>query len=46
MIFISTPFSREAANRLNNLSVPAFKVGSGSVTIIPYWSIFANLKSL
>ncbi len=27
--FISTPFSREAVDRLNNFGVPAFKIGSG-----------------
>lgn len=29
MIFISTPFSRAAANRLQAFDVPAFKIGSG-----------------
>lgn len=28
-VFISTPFSREAVDRLNNFGVPAFKIGSG-----------------
>jgi N-acetylneuraminate synthase len=28
-IFISTPFSRKAAERLANFGVPAFKIGSG-----------------
>ena len=28
-IFISTPFSRAAADRLNKFGVPAFKIGSG-----------------
>ena len=28
-IFISTPFSRAAADRLNRFGVPAFKIGSG-----------------
>ena len=28
-IFISTPFSRAAADRLNSFGVPAFKIGSG-----------------
>jgi N-acetylneuraminate synthase len=32
MIFISTPFSRAAANRLEN--VPAYKIGSVSAIII------------
>ncbi len=29
MIYISTPFSRKAANFLNSINVPAFKIGSG-----------------
>src|SRR4051812_47885002 len=29
MIFISTPFSRAAANRLHKWDVPAYKIGSG-----------------
>ncbi|RPI78483.1 MAG: polyhydroxyalkanoate biosynthesis repressor PhaR [Desulfobacteraceae bacterium] len=29
MIFLSTPFSRSAAERLQRLKVPAFKIGSG-----------------
>ena len=29
MIFISTPFSRAAADRLQRMNVPAFKIGSG-----------------
>ena len=28
-IFISTPFSRAAADRLGRIGVPAFKIGSG-----------------
>ena len=35
MIFISTPFSREAANRLNKMKVPAFKIGSGECNNYP-----------
>ena len=31
MIFISTPFSRAAADRLARMNVPAFKIGSGRV---------------
>ncbi len=34
-IFISTPFSREAANRLNRFNVPAFKIGSGECNNYP-----------
>ncbi len=35
MLFISTPFSREAANRLNKMKVPAFKIGSGECNNYP-----------
>jgi len=34
-IFISTPFSREAANRLNGFDIPAFKIGSGECNNYP-----------
>lgn len=35
MIFISTPFSRAAANRLQDFDVPAFKIGSGECNNYP-----------
>ncbi len=35
MIFISTPFSRAAANRLMSFDVPAFKIGSGECNNYP-----------
>lgn len=35
MIFISTPFSRAAADRLQQMHVPAFKVGSGECNNYP-----------
>ncbi len=35
MIFISTPFSRAAANRLNKMNVSAFKIGSGECNNYP-----------
>ena len=35
MIFISTPFSRAAADRLQRLNVPAFKIGSGECNNYP-----------
>lgn len=35
MIFISTPFSRAAANRLSEMDVPAFKIGSGECNNYP-----------
>lgn len=34
-IFISTPFSREAADRLISFNVPAFKIGSGECNNYP-----------
>ncbi len=35
MIFISTPFSRAAADFLNELDVPAYKIGSGEADNLP-----------
>tara|TARA_R100000306_G_C4376635_1_gene142205 strand:- start:977 stop:2023 length:1047 start_codon:yes stop_codon:yes gene_type:complete len=35
MIFISTPFSRAAANRLENFGVQAYKIGSGECNNYP-----------
>lgn len=35
MIFISTPFSRTAANRLEKFNVPAYKIGSGECNNYP-----------
>ena len=35
MIFISTPFSRSAANRLKKWDVPAYKIGSGECNNYP-----------
>ena len=36
MIFISTPFSRAAADRLHQWDVPAYKIGSENATTIHY----------
>lgn len=35
VIFLSTPFSREAADRLDSMGVPAFKIGSGECNNYP-----------
>ena len=35
MIFISTPFSRAAADRLEDFCVPAYKIGSGECNNYP-----------
>jgi sialic acid synthase SpsE len=36
IVFLSTPFSREAADLLESLQVPAYKVGSGEMTNLPF----------
>ena len=43
-VFISTPFSREAANRLNRFNVPAFKIGSGECNNYPFIEHVAKFK--
>jgi len=35
IMFLSTPFSREAADYLETIGVPAFKTGSGELTHLP-----------
>lgn len=35
VMYLSTPFSREAADRLDEMGVPAFKIGSGECNNIP-----------
>ena len=43
-IFISTPFSRKAANFLNELKVPMFKIGSGECNNYPLIEHIAKFK--
>lgn len=43
MIFISTPFSRAAADRLQRFDVPAFKIGSGETNHYPLIEHIAKL---
>lgn len=43
-IFISTPFSREAANRLKRFNIPAFKIGSGECNNYPLIEHISNFK--
>tara|TARA_B110000483_G_C18140931_1_gene521405 strand:+ start:256 stop:1296 length:1041 start_codon:yes stop_codon:yes gene_type:complete len=43
-IFISTPFSREAANRLIRFNVPAYKIGSGECNNYPLVKHIAKAK--
>ncbi len=42
MVYLNTPFSREAANRLNRIGVSAFKIGSGECNNLPLISHIAG----
>ena len=42
-IFISTPFSRAAADRLHSFGVPAYKIGSGECNNYPFIRFVARL---
>jgi N-acetylneuraminate synthase len=42
-IFISTPFSRKAVDRLRSFDVPAFKIGSGECNNYPLVKYIASL---
>lgn len=42
MIFISTPFSRAAADRLENMGVKAYKIGSGEMNNYPLLDYIAS----
>ena len=44
MIFLSTPFSRKAIDRLNKFGVDTLKIGSGEVTNIPLIEYACKLK--
>lgn len=44
MIFLSTPFSRAAANRLQDMGVQAFKIGSGECNNYPLIEHIARFK--
>lgn len=35
LVYLSTPFSREASDRLDDMDVPAFKIGSGECNNLP-----------
>jgi N-acetylneuraminate synthase len=43
MIFISTPFSRAAADRLKRMDVPAYKIGSGECNNYPLLEHIAKI---
>jgi sialic acid synthase SpsE len=44
MIFISTPFGRKAADRLNSWDIPAFKIGSGECNNYPLLEHISSFK--
>lgn len=44
LIYLSTPFSRAAANRLNDMGVLAFKIGSGECNNYPLLKHIAGFK--
>lgn len=44
MIFISTPFSRAAANRLKKFDIPAYKIGSGECNNYPLLEHIASFR--
>ena len=43
ILFLSTPFSRAAADRLHDLGVPAFKIGSGECNNYPLLAHIAQM---
>ncbi|MBT5166315.1 MAG: hypothetical protein HOM46_03550 [Nitrosomonadales bacterium] len=44
MIYLSTPFSRKAADRLNAMNVDAFKIGSGECNNYPLLKHIASFR--
>ena len=42
ILFLSTPFSIEAADLLEDVGVPAYKIGSGEVTNLPFLNYIAE----
>jgi len=42
--YLSTPFSREAADRLENMGAPAFKIGSGECNNLPLINHIASKR--
>lgn len=42
ILFLSTPFSKEAVDRLEKINVPAYKIGSGELTNIPFLNYVAE----
>tara|TARA_B100000424_G_scaffold266082_1_gene256674 strand:+ start:531 stop:1562 length:1032 start_codon:yes stop_codon:yes gene_type:complete len=44
MVFISTPFSRQAVDRLVKFNIPAFKIGSGEMSNLPLLEYICKFK--
>lgn len=44
ILFLSTPFSISAVNRLEKIRIPAYKIGSGELTNIPFLKHIAKKK--
>jgi N,N'-diacetyllegionaminate synthase len=44
IVFLSTPFDRDSASFLNELGVPAFKIGSGDITDLPLLAHIARFR--
>jgi sialic acid synthase SpsE len=44
ILYLSTPFSRQAADRLNAMKVPAFKIGSGECNNVPLLEHIARMR--
>ena len=42
ILFLSTPFSKEAVDRLEKLNIPAYKTGSGELTNLPLIEYITN----
>jgi len=44
ILFLSTPFSIEAVDRLERMKIPAYKIGSGELTNLPLLEYVAKLR--
>ena len=44
LLFLSTPFSIEAVDRLEKIKLPAYKIGSGELTNLPFLEKVAHTK--
>ena len=44
ILFLSTPFSKDAVDRLEKIHIPAYKIGSGELTNTPFLYYVAQIK--